>query len=121
MVMANRMILAAAVAGAALATKAQPEAEELAQQPEPETPPSRLSSDPNHADFHPSYLRVGVRIDGEPRQDVIWYDAPGRRFLTTATGRKATPLFALTITPFWRWTESRQERRARERWEGKHK
>lgn len=83
-------------------------------------PPLRLSNDPSHRDFHPSYGRVGVRIDGAERRDCIWYDAPAGRYLTLGTGRKGDHLLAHSIEPFWRWAESRQERRARERWEAKH-
>lgn len=95
-----------------------------AAEPEGDTgpmPPRRLSNDPNHADFHPGYLRVGVIVDGQERTDCCWYDADRGRYRTVDMGRHAPPLEAHTIKPFWRWAESRQERRARERWEGKRK
>lgn len=84
----------------------------------PDTPPRRLSSDPAHPDFHPSYRRVGVRIDGEERTDVLNYDvARGRATIREGLGRA---LLWGAIEPYWRWAESRQERRARERYDNKH-
>ena len=82
----------------------------------PETPPSRLSSDPNHADFHPSYRRVGVRIDGQELSCLIRYDVAAGRYWTRD---KPDVVCVGEIEPFWRWAESRQERRARERWDAK--
>lgn len=121
------MILSASVRGLALATAAHPDGGEVVvvtREPIPRpdaAPPQRLSNDPNHPDFHPSYNRVGVRIDGAERRDCIWYNAPAGRYLTLGTGRNGARLEAQSIEPFWRWAESRQERRARERWEGKRK
>ena len=81
------------------------------------TIPRRLSIDPNSPDFHPSYQRVGVRIDGVERNDLQWYDMDRKEYMTTAK----TSHLAETIEPYWRYIETRQMRRARERWEGKHK
>ncbi len=81
------------------------------------TPPQRLSSDPNHDDFHPSYARVGVTVDGQERNDIAWYDVRGY-YRTIHQGKKEQALLATTIEPFWRYPETRQQRRARERWEG---
>ncbi|MEO5586081.1 MAG: hypothetical protein ABIQ81_00140 [Novosphingobium sp.] len=82
----------------------------------PETPPARLSSDPAHPDFHPSYRRVGVRIDGVERTDVKRYDVAGGVFVAGFVPQ----VVAGAIEPYWRWEESRQERRARERWDASH-
>ena len=84
-----------------------------------EAPPPRvLSSDPNSDDYHPSCLRVGLRIDGEERRDVMMYDCGTRIYMTTD---KEAHMAQRSIEPYWRHVESRQQRRARERWEGKHK
>jgi hypothetical protein len=80
-------------------------------------PPSRLSIDPNSPDFHPSYTRVGVRVDGKERNDLQWYDVKRLEYMTT----DKTSHLATSIEPYWRFVESRQQRRARERWEGKRK
>lgn len=79
--------------------------------------PRRLSIDPNSPDFHPSYVRVGVRVDGEERNNLQWYDADRLEYMTT----DKTSHLATSIEPYWRFPESRQQRRARERWEGKRK
>ncbi len=85
----------------------------------PDTPPARVSSDPNHRDFHPSCKRIAVLVDGVPRDDVHWYDAPGGVFRIVGDGRKGQ-LHSGQVVVYWRWPESRQERRARERWDSKH-
>lgn len=79
--------------------------------------PTRLSIDPNSPDFHPSYVRVGVRVDGVERNDLQFYDVKRLEYMTTAK----TSHLAESIEPYWRFGESRQQRRARERWEGKRK
>jgi len=81
------------------------------------TLPRRLSLEPNSPDFHPSYARVGLRIDGKERNDIQFYDADKLEYMTTA---KSSHL-ATSIEPYWRFAESRQQRRARLRWEEKHK
>jgi hypothetical protein len=80
-------------------------------------PPGRLSIDPNSPDFHPCYVRVGVRVDGQERNDLQFYDVKRLEYMTTAK----TSHLATSIEPYWRFAESRQQRRARERWEGKRK
>lgn len=80
-------------------------------------PRRRLSIDPNSPDFHPSYVRVGVRVDGVERNDLQFYDMDQMSYMTTA---KSSHL-AESIDPYWRYMPSRQQRRAEERWEGKHK
>lgn len=84
----------------------------------PDTPPPRVSSDPNHKDFHPSYLRIGIMFDGVERNDVARYDAAAVAIWLT-TDKKGPPVMG-RVEPFWRWTEGRQERRARERWDAAH-
>lgn len=81
------------------------------------TLPRRLSLDPNSPDFHPSYARVGLRIDGVERNDIEFYDADRREYMTTTHAS----FMCETIEPYWRFAESRQMRRARQRWEGKRK
>ncbi|HQZ42701.1 MAG TPA: DUF3297 family protein [Flavobacteriales bacterium] len=81
------------------------------------TLPTRLSVDPNSPDFHPCYVRVGVRVDGKERNDILSYDLKFLRYVTTSQ----EICFSELIEPYWRFAESRQQRRARERWEGKHK
>ncbi len=83
-------------------------------------PPDRLSNDPNHPHFHPSYVRVGIRIDGVERRDVRWYDAPGKMYRVSGSFDKDPPREAETLEAYWRFPESRQQRRARERWEHKY-
>ena len=90
--------------------------------PEPVKPvdptlPMRLSLDPNSPDFHPSYMRVGLRIDGKERNDIQFYDVKRLEYMTTALSSHS----ASSIEPYWRYDENRQQRRARERWEGKRK
>lgn len=80
-------------------------------------PPRALSNNSTHRHFHPSYMRVGVRIDGQERNDIRWYDMDDGRAITTG----GTMITSEAIEPFWRYAESRQMRRARERWEGKRK
>lgn len=80
-------------------------------------PPRRLSIELHSPDYHPSYLRVGVRVDGEERNDLAFYDVDQLSYMTT----KKTSHLAKSIEPYWRFSESRQQRRARERWEAKRK
>lgn len=82
-----------------------------------ETPPSRLSLDPNSEDFHPCYVRVGLRIDGEERNDIAFYDLANLSYKT----QQDTSHLATSIEPYWRYLPSRQQRRAEERWERKHR
>lgn len=83
-----------------------------------DTPPRRrLSIDPNSPDFHPSYVRVGVRVDGVERNDLQFYDVDRLEYMTTAK----TSHLAESIEPYWRYMPSRQQRRSEERWEGKRK
>lgn len=79
-------------------------------------PPRALSNNVNHRHFHPSYMRVGVRIDGKERKDLKWYDADAGQAITT----EGVMIRSDAIEPFWRYPENRQQRRARERWEAKH-
>jgi hypothetical protein len=78
-------------------------------------PPRRLTSVPGKPHYHPSCLRVGVRVNGAERSDLIEYDQDAG---TAKTRNDA--VISGTIEPFWRYEESRQERRGRERWEQKH-
>lgn len=80
-------------------------------------PPGRLSIDPNSPDFHPCYTRVGVRVDGQERNDLQFYDVATMSYMTTAK----TSHLAESIEPYWRRPELRNERRWRERWEAKRK
>lgn len=75
-------------------------------------PPSRLSIDPNSPDFHPCFVRVGVRVDGIERNDLQWYDVKRLEYMTTAK----TSHLAVSIEPYWRYDASRQQRRAEERY-----
>lgn len=90
---------------------------ELRKLSEDTPPPRRLSIDPNSPDFHPCYVRVGVRVDGVERNDLQWYDQDRLEYMTTAK----TSHLAESIEPHWRYFPSRQQRRAEERWEGKRK
>lgn len=85
----------------------------------PHVPPARVSGDPNHPDYHPSCARIGVLVDGAAMPGVHWYDAQAGRFRIVSEGRKG-PVHEGQVTVFWKWQESRQERRARERWDAKH-
>ena len=85
-----------------------------------DNPPVRLTNDPNHPDFHPSYPRVGVRIDGVERNDIKWYDSKQAMFRVTGMKMTDVPKLATVIEPYWRYPENRQQRRARERWEQTH-
>jgi hypothetical protein len=79
--------------------------------------PARLSSDVNHKDYRPDCLRIGVIINGEERRDCKFYDvAAGHAKFT----KWAPDVDGAFIQPFWRHPETRQQRRARERWEAKH-
>ena len=77
-------------------------------------PPERLSLKESHADFHPCYPRVGVLLDGVERHDVEWYSIKLGR-IRTIRGVEHDG----KVQVFWRYAETRQQRRARERWEAK--
>lgn len=79
----------------------------------PETPPNSLSGKKLHR--HPSVGRIGIRLDGAERTDVVFYDME-RGVIETNAGET---LFG-KVEAFWRWPESRQERRRRERWDVEH-
>jgi hypothetical protein len=81
-----------------------------------ETPPARLSIDPNSPDFHPCYQRVGVRVNGEERNNIQWYDVSRNEYMTT----DKTSHLATTIEPYWRFQPSRQVRRAEEAYSRRH-
>lgn len=78
-------------------------------------PARALSSVPTDPTYHPNCLRVGVRFNGEERSDIIGYDVGS----STITVQGGTVLFG-EVEPFWRYSESRQERRRREAWEDNH-
>ncbi len=75
-------------------------------------PPAVLSIDPNSKDFHPCYVRVGVRIDGEERNNIQYYNLNDLSYMTTDN----TSHLAKEIDPYWRYQPSRQQRRAEARW-----
>lgn len=81
-----------------------------------DTPPSKLSIDPNSPHFHPCYVRVGVRVDGEERNNIEYYDLEQKSYMTT----DHTSHLAESIEPYWRYPASRQQRRYEERWQEKH-
>lgn len=76
--------------------------------------PVRLSLVSSNKNFRPDYMRVGVRFDGVERNDVQSYDAEAGWIETV----KRQVLYGV-VEPFWRYPETRQQRRARERWENK--
>lgn len=83
-----------------------------------DAPPTSLSIDPNHKCYHPSYARVGLEIDGVRRNDVREYNAiTGEYFVQRSTLRHRA---RVGIIAYWRYLESRQQRRKREAWERKH-
>lgn len=83
---------------------------------EPGNPPRRLSNQIGHPDYRPDFMRVGLRIDGKERTDVNRYDCDHLLY-DTSCGRNFP---AESIEPYWRYQETRQLRRARERWEKQH-
>lgn len=88
------------------------------QEPElPAPPPDVLSIERNSPHFHPCYVRVGVRIDGVERTDIAYYNVNDKSYKT----ERNTSHLAERIEPYWRYQPSRQQRRAEERWAGKHK
>lgn len=111
--MAEPVVISSRRSGKTAALKSL-ELRDLTQDP---APPLRLSIDPNSPDFHPSYTRVGVRVDGKERNDLQFYDVQSLAYMTT----DRTSHLAESIEPYWRFIESRQQRRARLRWEEKHK
>ena len=78
-------------------------------------PPRQLSHRLDSPVYHPSYMRVGVKLDGVDRTDVMEYNADAGWILTTAKVRHDG-----VVEPYWRYEETRQQRRAREAWERKH-
>lgn len=80
-------------------------------------PPSILSIELGDPHYHPCYVRVGVRIDGEERNDIAYYNLNNRSYKTN----RDTSHLAQTIEPYWRYQPSRQQRRAEERWERKRR
>lgn len=83
------------------------------QEPDLPTPPPRiLSNESKSPHFHPCYTRVGVRIDGVDRNDISYYNMDDRSYKTA----KNTSHLATAIEPYWRYSASRQQRRAEERW-----
>lgn len=83
----------------------------------PNDPPRRLSIDPNSPDFHPCYVRVGVRVNGKERNDIQYYDLDQSSYMTT----DKTSHLATELEPYWRYQPSRQQRRHEEAWERKHR
>jgi hypothetical protein len=83
----------------------------------PEGMPTRLSIDINSPDYHPCYVRVGVRVNGEERNDIQWYDIKRREYMTV----DKTSHLAERIEPYWRYQPSRQVRRAEEAYSRKHR
>ena len=77
--------------------------------------PRKLSIWLSHPDYHPSYVRIGVRFNGEDRVDVQWYDLDKRQIRLNKTNE----LLEGDIELYWRYPETRQVRRAREAWEKK--
>jgi hypothetical protein len=78
-------------------------------------PPEILSLEANSPDFHPCYVRVGVRIDGVERDDIAYYNTKNLSYKTILNTSHA----AVVIEPYWRYIPSRQHRRAEERWNKK--
>lgn len=82
------------------------------------TPPRRLSVERSSPWWHPCVNRIGVRVDGVELTDCWMYDLERMEYRRGQYGRVTR---AESIEPYVRITaESRQERRARERWEQKH-
>lgn len=79
-------------------------------------PPRRLSNEIGHPDYRPDFMRVGLLINGEERHDVNWYDVDRLRYDCI----RVRDMPATSIEPYWRYPETRQLRRARERWERQH-
>ncbi len=81
--------------------------------------PRRLSSNPNNPAYHPCFYRVGVRVDGKERGDIVFYDMD--LGIVRYRDMPNTSVRVIGLEPYFRITvESRQERRARETWEAKH-
>lgn len=78
-------------------------------------PPRKLSIWLSHPAYHPSYPRVGVKLNGVERNDVQWYDLDKQQLRIKDTNE----LLEGDIVAFWRYPETRQQRRARESWEKK--
>lgn len=78
--------------------------------------PQRLASDVNSRHYRPDCLRIGVIVNGEERRDCKFYDvAMGIAHFVNG----AADVAGAFMQPFWRHPETRQQRRARERWEAK--
>lgn len=88
------------------------------QEPEPkeDLPPRILSSDIREKGYHPSCLRVGVKVNGEVKNNVTAYDQDKGE----VTYQGSHVVAGVTIETYWRYPESRQQRRARQRWETEH-
>ena len=78
--------------------------------------PKKLSIWLSHPDYHPSFPRIGVCIDGVERNDIQWYDLDRKLARVNKTNQL---LWDIEIKLFWRYPETRQIRRAREAWEKK--
>ncbi len=78
-------------------------------------PPRRLSIWLLHPAYHPSYARVGVKFNGVERNDVQWYDLDKQQIRIKNTNQ----LLEGDVVVFWRYPETRQQKRARESWEKK--
>jgi hypothetical protein len=85
-------------------------------EPENDAPPLVLSLEPKSPDFHPCYVRVGVRIDGVERSDIAYYNCEDLSYKTEHN----TSHLATTIEPYWRFIASRQQRRAESRFRTKN-
>lgn len=111
-------MLASAVSAALAQNEIKVHRQELVEQktppPDPAGPPRRLTNVVTHPDYHPSYMRVGVKVDGEDRNDIHWYDQDAGVYATNA---RLQPVKSGFIETYWRYPETRQQRRARERWE----
>lgn len=77
-------------------------------------PPRQLSLLTSHKFYRPDYARVGIEFNGEHRADIQTYDAD-EGWIETIHRR----VIEGEVKPFWRYAETRQMRRARERWEAK--
>lgn len=79
-----------------------------------ELPPRTLSNEPTSPYFRPDLLRIGVKVNGQERNDIAFYDVDNGTFTTI---RKVAGKGK--IEPYWRYAATRQQRRAMERWRKK--
>lgn len=77
--------------------------------------PRQLSIWMSHPAYHPSYARIGLKLNGVKRNDIQWYDLDKNQVRVKDTNQ----LLEGQIELFWRYPETRQQRRARESWEKK--